>query len=65
MVFDHKIRKKTDRALRIILFMILFAAVVCCASGCGGEDYPEIKIDAVKMANTIIDNVEGQHIQFH
>ena len=58
MVFDHKIRKKTDRALRIILFMILFAAVVCCASGCGGEDYPEIKIDAVKMANAIIDNVD-------
>ena len=58
MVLKHILRITDNKMLRILAFLVLTVCVICCASGCGGEDYPEIKIDAVKMANAIIDNVD-------
>ena len=50
-----KIRKQT---LRVIITAALMTAMVFFAAGCGGENYPEIKIDAAKMANAIVENVD-------
>ena len=50
-----KIRKQT---LRAIIAPVLMAVMVFFAAGCGGDDYPEIKIDAAKMANAIVENVD-------
>lgn len=52
------VRKTGDRVMRFMLCVVLMIAVICCFAGCGGEDYPEIKIDAAKMATAIIDNVD-------
>lgn len=51
----HMIRSK---AMRVMICVALIFAVTCCFTGCGGEDYPEIKIDAAKMATAIIDNID-------
>ncbi len=44
--------------LRTAFFALLITAVIFVFTGCGGESYPEIKIDAAKMANAVITDVE-------
>lgn len=53
----YKIKTGLGR-IRTVLIAVLIATVAFVFSSCGGEVYPEIKIDAVKMANAIINGVE-------
>ena len=55
LIFANK--KGVGRMRRFFLTVLIFAVVfVFC--GCGGGGYPEIKIDAAKMANAIINGVD-------
>ena len=53
----YKIKTGLGR-IRTVLIAVLIATVAFVFTSCGGEGYPEIKIDAVKMANAIIKGVE-------
>jgi hypothetical protein len=53
----YKIKTGLGR-IRTVLIAVLIATVAFVFTSCGGEGYPEIKIDAVKMANAIINGVE-------
>ena len=44
--------------MRRFFLTVLIFAVVFVFCGCGGGGYPEIKIDAAKMANAIINGVD-------
>ncbi len=58
MEFRKSVRMVGNKAIRSTICVILMITVICLFGGCGGDKYPEIKIDAAKMATAIIDNID-------
>ena len=53
-----KIRTKTKNTIRTVLSAVLMITVFFTFTACGGSKYANVKIDAAKMANAIIEEID-------